>query len=165
MPGEAPAAVPVAGSVPPTAAATAAGAPAPVAAAVPAAPPAAAPHAGQMSLEAGLALQMMNVAAQLLRSKGDPGDAEAAAAAQAAAAAAASLGAGGAARAAASGCGDGADAPAGQIGFKPRAAQVEAYGGAAQGFSFPPNGPMPLGWPPASMVDESLDSKLRPPAA
>lgn len=54
-----------------------------------------------------------------------------------------------------------------RMGFKPQAAQAGAFTAAmgSQGFSFPPLGPMPAGWPPAEMNDHSLDSKLRPPAA
>jgi hypothetical protein len=67
---------------------------------------------------------------------------------------------------------DGGNAPmdcttVGRMGFKPQAAQMGAYTAAFgnQGFSFPPLGPMPAGWPPADMTDQALDSKLRPPAA
>jgi hypothetical protein len=54
-----------------------------------------------------------------------------------------------------------------RIGFKPQSSQVREYHAAvsSQGFSFPPLGGMPPGWPPADMVDQILDSKLRPPAA
>jgi hypothetical protein len=148
-----------------------------------------------MSMEANLAIQMMNVAMQLLKGKGDEvGGAQAAAAAEAASAAVA-----GASHAPSiqhlpqvpqTSClppfagvplpladpADTSEAAAerkaaaqppqtsGHIGFKPQAAQLDAYC-VAQSFSFPPNGPMPPGWPPASMVDQNLDSKLRPPAA
>lgn len=37
--------------------------------------------------------------------------------------------------------------------------------GYAHGYNFPPMGGMPIGWPPANMVDQNRDSKLRPPAA
>jgi hypothetical protein len=145
-------------------------------------------------MEANLAIQMMNVAVQLLKGKGSEHGPDAAEFAAAAAAAAKPAGAEehplspqswphvpgscqlpfpgvlmplGAAENAAP------DAPiatsqpsqqSGQIGFKPQAVDLEGYS-AGQTFSFPPNGPMPPGWPPASMVDQQLDFKLRPPAA
>lgn len=37
--------------------------------------------------------------------------------------------------------------------------------GYSHGYNFPPMGGMPIGWPPANMVDQNRDSKLRPPAA
>ena len=54
-----------------------------------------------------------------------------------------------------------------RMGFKPQSATADAYAAAvgSEGFSFPPLGGMPAGWPPANMVDQSLDWKLRPPAA
>lgn len=60
-----------------------------------------------------------------------------------------------------------APATTARMGFKPQAAQMGAYAAAmgSQGFSFPPWGGMPAGWPPAEMTDHTLDSKLRPPAA
>lgn len=48
------------------------------------------------------------------------------------------------------------------MGFKPHMLQAQQY---MQGYGFAAIPGMAPGWPPASMMDQARDSKLRPPAA